>query len=522
MASLIDTLRRKPPEPLPTKAVAITAAGDALTSSSIGTVGAGGSASAKQAWQTEVWGYYDAFGELHYGSQFVGSCMSRIVLRLGYLTDSNTVSPVFDEDGQIDPECPADSGQVALAQVVLAAFRDPLGGQGALLEAIGKNLTVTGECHALARDLHNEAGQIVTRRWEVLSTDELRKKKDVRRDGNGRPTEPEFTRYRNGKTAEELPADAFVLRIYRRHPRFSDFADAPTRPLLDIMEVLVLISRQLRSAVMSRLAGAGILWVPSEIDFPIDDTAPEGSEEDDPFSRTLIRQMTNPISDRGAASALVPLVVRADADLIPAITHMRFDSTEDETAIKKMDALIQRFAQGMDLPVEVTTGHQQTTFANAVQVDESTYKAHLEPLAELICGFLTAGYLWPSLGAERPVDAGADDVLLVPTDDKATRLVIYPDAKALVTHADREKHALVALQLKPPLIGPAAGLKALGFENTDGLSPDELDDWIRVQQLIAVKETIRAEETGTGGISLEDPEVQKALDQQNAKVGATP
>src|SRR6185369_14958904 len=127
-------------------------------------------------------------------------------------------------------------------------------------------------------------------------------------------------------------------------------------------------------------------------------------------------------------------VVRADADLIPAIHHLTFDSKDDDVAIAKMDALLLRFAQGMDLPMEVIMGHQSTTFANAVQIDESTYKAHIEPGVGLFCGFLTSGYLWPSLGAVRPVDADPEDQILLPlAGDPITRLRIVADASALVT-----------------------------------------------------------------------------------------
>lgn len=879
----------------------VTAAGSLPGgSNAFGALGTGAQTPARQAWQFEAWGYADAMPELHYGMQFVGSCMSRIKLRLGWLTDNNDVAPVFNDDGNIDEECPVDPQTIANAAAILAAFRDPLGGPAALLEQLGKNLTVTGEAHLLARDLHDENGTVVSRRWEVLSTDEIRRRGSVKRDKEGKLLEPEFERvWGAGRPNEPIdPKTSFVLRIYRRHPRWSHIADAATRPLLDIMEVLVLLARQLRATVLSRLAGAGVLWIPSEMDLPDDETAPEGTEEEDPFARKLFKNMTTPISDRGSASSVVPLVIRADADLIPAVHHLTFETKDDEIAMNKMAALLQRFAQGMDLPVEVILGHMNcvdeetqiltergwqsreeltvgdqvltlnhetglsewqpiehvnqfpvsqhpmvsfegrnhsslstldhrwpvisgrgnrrwvesaklknhhrfitgapgvdlpmvakyadefvevvswfwtegtthpngavtiyqservnpgnvariraaltslygpasdamhrdsrsqklcefpdcgwpvhgnglcnahrdqkrrgielrpvrrlkprpavsvavpawresrqangmvrfylnpviaddlldaapekvvtfeflrsltrsqvemfiqasvdadghrhpngdglylkqssqdrlaawefacilsgrsvgtysrrdaaeaefpdgsrcatqpqwqtrasrpapqrllnmrrtevfytgtiwcptvkngtwlarrgahvyftgnTTFANAVQVDESTFKAHLEPMIELICGFLTAGYLWGSLGVKRPVDAPYDEPTLIPLPgQEVARLVITYDASALVTHENREKNAIEAgIKSKPPIIGPSSTRRALGFSDADALTDEERDEWIRVQQLIGVKETIRAEDQGLGGISLADPDVQDALD----------
>lgn len=493
-------------------AEALTAAGDLTTSA--GSVAAGqgmsGAGQGRQAWQTEGWNHYDAFGELHYGAQFTGSCFSRVLLRLGWRNDANEVGPIFDQDGNIDPDCPVAEADIRVAAALLGAFRDPLGGTASLMEAIGKNLTITGDLHLVARDFHNDRQQIVARRWEVFSTDELRRRPNVRRSKEtGLPLEAEFDRVRPGMPNEEIPIDAFVLRIYRRHPRYSNVADSAVRPLLDIMETVELITRQLRSTVLSRLAGAGLLWVPNEIDFPDDPTAPEGSEEDDPFARTLIRQMMAPITDRSGPSSVVPLVVRADGDMIALVKHMRFDVGDDQMALEKMSALIQRFAQGMDLPVEVTVGHQSTTFANAVQIDESTYKAHLEPLVGVVCGFLTAGYLWASMGILRPVDAPADDPMVFPAvdDRQLTRLVIIGDPSSLVTHENREKNAIeLGVKARPPLISNSATRRALGFSDADAPDEDELAEWIEITQKIAVKETIR-DNSPADAQALQDPTI---------------
>jgi len=503
----------------------LTASADAGGGQLGNATGTGGSSRpGKQLWQGEGWGYYDTFPELHYGAQFVGSCWSRVKLRLGWVNDNGDVAAIYNEDGEIDEDCPSDvAALIPRAQATLAAFTDPLGGTGALLEAGGKNFTITGEFHLLAQDYHDGNGKVIARRWEVLSTDEIRRKSDVRRDrATGKAISPEFERvYPGQRGAEDIPLDQFVLRVYRRHPRWSYLADSATRPLLDTMEVLVLLTRQLRATVLSRLAGAGVLFIPTEIDFPDDETAPEGSEQSDPFATRLIKAMTVPIRERGAAGSVVPFVVRADADLIPAIHHLTFDSKDDDVAIAKMDALLLRFAQGMDLPMEVIMGHQQTTFANAVQIDESTYKAHIEPGVGIFCGFLTAGYLWKSLGAPEPADAPQDAPVLLPVaNSPITRLRIIADASALVTHEHREENAIKAREMSPPIISESSTRTALGFTDADAPTDEERDEWIRVQQLIGVKESIRAEEPPGAAPSLVDPDVQKALDDVSAPADA--
>src|SRR6185369_12756695 len=121
----------------------LTAAADA-TAGGIGGASVSNSNPTRQGWQKEGWGFYNQFPELHYGAQFVGSCWSRVRLRLGWVNDNGDVAPVYNEDGEIDEDCPSDiAALVGRAQTILSTFTDPLGGTGALLEAVGKNITVS-------------------------------------------------------------------------------------------------------------------------------------------------------------------------------------------------------------------------------------------------------------------------------------------------------------------------------------------------------------------------------------------
>ena len=53
--------------------------------------------------------------------------------------------------------------------------------------------------------------------------------------------------------------------------------------------------------------------------------------------------------------------------------------------------------QGLDVPKDIVTGLANVKYSNAMQIDESLYKAHIEPLMLLIVDALTVMYLRPYL-----------------------------------------------------------------------------------------------------------------------------
>jgi hypothetical protein len=53
--------------------------------------------------------------------------------------------------------------------------------------------------------------------------------------------------------------------------------------------------------------------------------------------------------------------------------------------------------QGLDVPKDIVTGLANVKYSNAMQIDESLYKAHIEPLMLLIVDALTVVYLRPYL-----------------------------------------------------------------------------------------------------------------------------
>lgn len=408
-----------------------------------------GTAGAARSWQREVWDYYDTVGEFHYSATFVGNCLSRIRLTVALPDNDGVPGPAFDEEGlPLVPEAPD-------ALALVRELRSDVAGESQLLRALGLNHFVAGEAYLLGTDV--EGGG---RQWEVLSVEELRPKRDRRPEG------PQYERLAGpNEQAKNVPAESVVFRVWQPHPRWSWLADSAPRALRDVLEEIVLLTRDIRAGAMSRLTSAGLLLIPTEIDYPDDEGASEDGDEGDPFTRDLIRTMSIAVSDKSTAAAVVPFVLRGPAEYLQHVKHLAFvpgGLRGDLDTAKRRTESVTRFARGVDLPVEIIMGHAQTTFSNAWQIDESTYKAHIEAKIQQLVDALTVGYLRPNL--------------------PDTRLVVHYDASELVAHPDRGNAAKDAYD-RYELSGGALR-DSLGFSDSD--APDDAEVAERVERAIAL------------------------------------
>lgn len=404
-------------------------------------------------WQKEAWDYYDLVGELHYAANFLGNCLSRVRLTVGLPDEDGTIGAAFDEDGV--PKH-ADAPE---ALRCLRELRSDTAGESQIMRALGLNTFVAGECFLLGTEEPATGGLPAQRQWEVLSVEELREKREKKSDGTARYERIE------APSAPAVPVsdEAVVLRVWQSHPRWSYLADSAVRAVRDVLDEIVMLTREVRGQAMSRLAAAGVFVVPSEIEYEDDDAAAEDSDEGDPFTRDLIRTLATAIQDNASAASVVPFVLRAPYDYCDRIRHIEFTRPRDIEAAAKRKETVQRFAQGVDLPVEVITGHAQTTFSNAWQIDEATYKAHVEPKLQILLDALTTCYLRP----------------LIP----GTPLVVSGDVSELVAHPDRGAAADAAYD-RYELSG-SAYRDAKGFADTD--APDDDEVTRRVDRAIAIK-----------------------------------
>ena len=408
--------------------------------------------SLSESWQREAYRFYDEVGEIRYGARFTGNAMSKLRMFVAVQPDARS-EPVpldaVDEDG----ERYVSESDAAAADAALLRLRSPEGGLPELQREWGINDFVVGESYLVGWQDAPFPGAEPEERWDVVSIDELVRSSD----GRGWAL-----RLRPGDSGDKLiplGPDAFVLRIWQRHPRFSAVADSPLRAVLDLCDELQILSKMIRATALSRIP-AGILLVPSEgSDGPLDPVDGESGGNVDPLSSDLLEHFSAGVRQDlvGSASQIVPFLLRGEREDLAAVELIEFKREIDKVAGEQRQELIRRIANGVDLPPEILLGMADANHWTAWQVDEQTYSAHIEPRAILLAQALTVGYLRPALEA-----------MGVPEPD---RFQVWFDPTALVTHPDRgsvagEAHDRIA-------ISDEAYRQATGFPESSAPSDDE-------------------------------------------------
>lgn len=393
--------------------------------------------SSAAVWQAEAWEYYDAVGEIKFAFNIIAHIVSRIRLFAAVVEDVSEPPTPVNTSATIDPD---------LANAAMRALGDiesSYGSQAGLLNAAALNLQVTGECWLVhtpprvALDLPDS--------WDIRSNDEIQ----IDPEGNYRivPRRDLLSNnmYNNASNIIRLPPGAFVGRIWRQHPRFSDDPDSSMRSILDLCDELMTLNRMFRGTERSRL-NAGLLFIPDGFsvsaspdgDYPYDDydevnpTQPVGptpEEEADDFEENLIDAMTTPIRDEQSASAVIPLIIRGPAELGASIRPINLERSFDAALVARAETVLDRILMGLDIPKDLVTGFQNVRYNNAVAIDDNLYKAHIEPMVLMIADALTTVYLRPYL---RFQGYSATEV---------ERVVIWFDPSSVATKTDRAADA---------------------------------------------------------------------------------
>ena len=407
----------------------------------------------QQAWQEEAWRFYDTVGPLRFVANWVGNIMSRGLLRVAVEDENLNVLNVVN------------SGPAAEA---MDAYYGSVEGQSEMLQQIGINLTIAGEGYHYY-DAEKD-------KWYVLSS--------------GRVTQHNQQVYvdtgSGGGKKKRGPKD-LMFRTWTPHPREPLEADSPVRSNMSTLQEIVWLNQHVAAQLQSRLAGAGLLMLPSEIQF----AAPQGidpqANQADTFMQVLGETMMDPIKNRGSASAVVPLVVTAPGEALDKVQHLTFWSPLDAAVTDMRDTAIKNLALGLDTPPEVLMGVADTNHWNAWMVDEAAVKSHLEPRLSVVTAAITTQYLRPALQG------------LVPDPDKYH---VVADTSAIRLRPDLSNQA-IDLYDRGELSGDALR-RETGFDAAD--APDEDDKRLWLLQKVALGSTT-PEQSG------------EALDQLGVDVG---
>lgn len=368
-------------------------------------------------WQMEAWRHFDICGELRFATNWMANAISRCRLYVSEL----------DKYGRPEAETKDDAVQV-LAETMFGGPTLKAEAQ----RALGAQLYLTGESFIIAEEVANASKDI----WYICSTSE------VHRNGTNAVLVDRSHMYGGGQHEMRNGRD-LMMRVWTPHPRRYDAADSSVRAVLPILREIEGLTKKVFAQIDSRLAGAGMLFLPQELDFPKTDKDPPGATG---LTALLLRNMAAALNDQSSSAALVPVIVQIAGELIDKIKWQTFETPfQAETGQKLLDA-IRRLATGLDIPPEVLLGQGDTNHWSAWQIEESTIKIQVEPLLVRICDALTNGYLKPALK-------------IIGKDPEA--FVVWYDTAPLAIRPNRQADAITLYGLAPDMIS-AEEVRAAG------------------------------------------------------------
>lgn len=417
-------------------------------------------------WQDDAWEYYDLIGEVGFSARLIASVTSRVRLFPAYIEDEEN-EPVHVRSVT---DIPQDLAKAASSAIRLLGTGN--GGIPGLLRDAALNLFVTGECYLVREEADIMTGKPET--WQIRSTSEIVVEQ------SGRTQNVAIKPRRNAKPSEYIKLskkNAFIGRIWRMHPRYSDEADSSLKGLLELMDELLLLNKNSRSNLKKRL-NAGLLYIPDEIsnisqsDGDVDDSTDTYAELSDDnsasFEEELIEAMTTPISDEGSASSVVPLLIRGPSELGDKIRHIELGDMADPAHLERADKVLDRILAGLDIPKDVVAGIGDAKYANAVVIEETLFKSHVEPLVLMIVDALTVVFLRPVLKA-----MGFDE-------DLVNNLVVWYDPSPITAKPSKAEAANIGYD--KGVLSATSWRRENGFAESDAPTEAEVGSRIVVER----------------------------------------
>lgn len=430
-----------------------------------------------QRWQTAAWDYYDKIGELKYAFNLISQIVSRTMLYAAVIEDTSEV-PVDASSMLKKIEATSDEVGKNTAEAIRVADEAVRNltehSMSEMLRLFSLNLSVPGECY-LIKD---------GRKWIVASIDELI------------PGTPYMLRTSRSGTGSEalgrrLPEDTYVARIWRSHPRWSAEADSSMLGVLDQAEKVVLFDQVMRTLSRSRLS-AGALYIPTGIT----------AAGDKPLDEALNEAAVQPIEDESVAQTVTPLLLVGPPEIGEKIKRIELGRDIDENMMAMSENAIDRMLAGLDIPKNIVSGLADTRYSNALIIDDSLYKAHIEPLILMICDSLTTAYLRPVLARH-----GIDPAFI-------SKFVIWYNPSQIVTRPDRSSAANEGYDRF--LISGDAWRRSRGYSDLDAPTDDEI-----VRRLALEKVQI-PQDTGTALIENLHPSFFERVRRQNQSAAGVP
>lgn len=176
-----------------------------------------------------------------------------------------------------------------------------------------------------------------------------------------------------------------IVRGLWPSPVDPDQPDAPLFGVLPILEDMDWLSRLSRSQSANRVGMRGILGSADGLNFA------GGGDFWDEWDKSLRAKMADPtdvgpVHLRGAKELVEP---QASGRGMGGLSWVVPDFPYDARIEGRMESLIHRLSYGLPIPPEILLGLSAQSRATAFQVEENSYRAHIEPPALIVAQIAT-------------------------------------------------------------------------------------------------------------------------------------
>lgn len=408
------------------------------------------------AWQAEGWRHYDRCGELHSVANAVANMISRCEIYIAKKTDEG------------------EAGERADEEPIKELSKDILGGaeeRPENLRLCGLNMFVPGEYFTYV-ETPKKAPEGTPDRWIILSVTQVKKAGGDPKLNFERPK-----KYGGGvidywipegkdkaKDARRQKENSGVLiRTWTQHGQMPDHPDSSVRAAIPVLNLIEQYDKRASAQNDSRLAGAGVMFLPSSFDFP----RGEGETSATAFEARIGDAMGKTLRDPGNARSLVPIMATVDGEHIDKIKWLTFETPLDEQTGARLDQCIRRLALDLDVPPEMLLGVGSMNHWSAWQSEASTHKTFVAPLLARICHAITDGWLKYILAA-----MGKDP----------NEYMVWFDMSPLTVRPDRQADALALWDRG--LIQDDAVLEAGNWQKSAAHTPETYKRWMMTRLLL--------------------------------------
>ena len=408
------------------------------------------------AWQQEAWRHYDRCGELHSVANAVANMISRCEIGIYKKT----------EEGE--------AGERATEPQIVELSKAMLGGaeeRPENLRLAGLNMFVPGEYFTFI-ETPPKAPEGTPDRWILLSVSQVKKA-----GGDPKLTFERPRKYGGGVIDYWMPEGkdpgkdkrrvaentGVLIRSWTQHGQLPDHPDSSVRAAIVVLNLIEQYDKRASAQNDSRLAGAGVMFLPSSFDFPKGDD----QKATDAFEARIGDAMGKTLRDPGNARALVPIMATVDGEHIDKIKWMTFETPLDEQTSARLDQCIRRLALDLDVPPEMLLGVGSMNHWSAWQSEASTHKTFVAPLLARICHAYTEGWLRFML-----TEMGIDP----------NEYMVWFDMAPLTVRPDRQADAIALWDRG--LINDEAVLEAGNWPSSAAHTPESYRRWMLTRLML--------------------------------------